>query len=354
MTASSLSEIMEDLKFAKANLERIRTTYGNNADLLNFYEPSAKYLVESLESQIAALLHKEVACNFIPSDKSADLWIRIDGEQFHNGKGPIGLVGSFLNKLNNASKHAVELIAKSKQIDLKSDFMDFSGSFDLASTAQGSLKLGLKKPDIIVREESQQIDLFTFDKDPWDELKASGVQNEIVVESMNLLLSAIASAENEEIFEELTKEYNEKEVLKIIHYAKQVVPSAQSNIDTISFEIENLNVKQRRIDTTKETRKLLTKQARRLIPNKEFITGKGKVRGIDLDDKSLIVRPLEYDDIKHDEIRCYFVNPLEENELEDYLDKNVELSGFIVFSSNNRLLRLEIEDIKFELEFDKS
>ncbi len=349
MTTGALSDLMENLKKAKSNLERLRNLYKDNSDLLNIYEPSAKYLVDKLELQLSEALKEELSCDLVPVDKGIDLWIRIDGEEFHNGKGPIGLVGNFLNKLNNASRQAVNIIAKSRNINLKESLYDFSGSFDLASTATGSLKLGLKKPDIKIKPEDPQLDLFMENiVDPWDRFKESAVQNEIAIESMSLLLSVIALAENEDMFEELKKKYAEKDVLKIIHYAKEVIPSAQSNIDTISFEIENLDVKQRRIDTTKETRKLLTKQAKKLVPNKEYITGTGKVRGIDLDDKSIIVRPLVYDDIKHNEIRCCFINDTEDINLEDYLKRKVEIKGFIVYSSNNRLLRLEIEEISIE------
>ncbi|AOZ91614.1 hypothetical protein [Paenibacillus crassostreae] len=345
MVKNSLSEIMESLKKARENLNRIKASYQDNNDLLNFYEPSAKYLVGSLEKQLSEILQDEVACKLYPDDKEVDLWIRIDGEQFHNGKGPIGSVGNFLNKLASANRQAINVISKVRKIDFKSQFNGFSDSFDLTATATGSLKLGLKKPEMKLKAEEGQLDIFTFAEDPWEKFKESAAQNEIITESMNLLLSAIASAENEEIFNELTEKYEEKDLLKIIHYAKQVVPSAQSNIETVSFEIQNLNVSQRYINTTKETRKLLSKQAKRLVPDKEYITGSGTVRGMDLDDRSLIIRPLVYEETTHDEIKCYFTNVKEDQDLEMFLNKRVDLTGFIIYSSNNKLLRLEIEEI---------
>ncbi|MDU0332644.1 hypothetical protein RW092_20960 [Paenibacillus sp. 3LSP] len=347
MVIDTLSETIEKLKEAQRHLERIRSTYKDNSELLNFYEPSAKYLVDSLKERLNELLAEEVDLKLSQPDKDVDLWIRINGEDFKSGKGPIGLVGNFLSKLSNASRQSLTLIAKARNIDLKSFTNEFPLSFDLATTATGSLKLGLKSPDIKVDSDDEQLDIFSYNKDPWEKLRELAIQNEMAVESMQLILSALASAEDEEIFNELVKKYDERDILKIIHYAMQVTPSSHSNIEQISFEGNNIIFQQRTVTTTKHTRKQLSKQAKKLV-NKEFVRGKGKVRGIDLDDKSLIIRPFVYEGVKHDEVRCYLLNNDGEQSLERFLKKRVKVSGYVVYSSNNKLLRLEAEEITVE------
>ncbi|MCA1295405.1 hypothetical protein LBW89_20570 [Paenibacillus sp. alder61] len=347
MVIDTLSETIEKLKEAQKNLERIRSTYKDNSELLNIYEPSAKYLVDSMKDRLNELLNEEVDLKLSQPDKDVDLWIRINGEDFQSGKGPIGLVGNFLSKLSNANRQSLNLIAKARNIDIKSITNEFPLSFDLTTTATGSLKLGLKSPNLKVDIDDEQLDMFSYNKDPWEKLRELATQNEMAVESMQLLLSALASAEDEEILSGLVEKYNERDVLKIIHYAKQVTPSSQSNIDAISFEGNSVTFRQRIVNTTKHTRKQLSKQAKKLV-NKEFVHGKGKVRGVDLDDKSLIIRPFVFEDVKHDEIRCYLLNDDGEQSLERFLKKRVKVSGFVVYSSNNKLLRLEAEEITVE------
>ncbi|WP_342426304.1 hypothetical protein [Paenibacillus sp. FSL L8-0158] len=349
MNNIGLPELMQQLKKAQDNLERIQSAYADQADLLSFYEPSASFLVKSLKHQLSEFLIKTTGFG-LAVDDDIDLWIRIEGEEFQGGKGPIGVVGSFLNKLNVANKFAYSVVSKMKEFKLTDQVSDFSSAFDLAATGNGSLKLGLKRPGLHFNTDREQLDLFSFSEkstENWDILKEGAQHNEVFTDSINLVLSAIASAEDEATFEKLSQDYDRKDILKVIHFAKELVPSSQSSIDAISFEVEHLAFPKKIIRTNKETRKLLSNQAKKLIPDKEFIHGKGMIRAVDLDEKTITLRPLEYEDTKHEEVKCIFSKGIDKRKLQSLLDKPINLEGFLVFSSNDKLLRLEVE--KFEL-----
>ncbi len=326
------------LEEARNNLERIRNDYEDDPELLNIYEPSAKSFVGELENTLIKLASKEYGVElqqFDSGNSKVDIWVSLEGEEFREGKGPIGQVGAFLTKLYNANRQATAVISGRKGKSIRPSEMP---SLSLVATKAGSLKLGLNRPEIKAPDKPNQLRLF---EDNWEQLKEIIEDNELPAEGMQLLVKAIASVQDDAILRELMETYGEKEVIKIIHYAKELAPSSRSSIDFVNFEGDYVDIPLR---TDKETRKKLTLHAKKLLPTTVYIEGTAYIGQADVSGY-LVARPLQYSGITHEEIRCVFIKELEPEEISLYLNKRVSVRGFMVSDRSGKLLRLEVDEI---------
>lgn len=340
-----IKETLDDLNEARENVTRIKTEYKDEQDLLNFYLPSAEYMVEQLETHLRYLVEQETRKT---QSEIADIWVRLDGKLFKDGKGPIGIIGSYLQKLNTANKHAVSLISETKnKFNEVKGLLGEIASFDLVATEKGSLKLGLKSTNIaeILEEYQVQTDLFQQDEDYSKEL----IELEGIAKGgFKLLAKTVASVNNEELFNELKKEYNENEIKKLIHYAKELVPSSRSPFDNISFE-GDLGLSESRIQLNKVTRKNLIDIEKSLRPDTQYISGTGWVRAVDLDEKTLVIRPFHFKKGNIDEINCKFINTdVTSNYVLSLLNKFVSLSGFLYFKNREIPSKIDIDELTIE------
>ncbi|MFB5762702.1 hypothetical protein [Paenibacillus medicaginis] len=339
---SLILQAINDLKEAKDYMESIKDDFKDDAELLSFYLPSAEEMVRQFEVRLKNTIEQEagVEITLQQESKLPEIWIRLQGEKFLRGAGPIDAVGSFLHKLNQASHKVIKL--------LHADKTRFAPSFfNLVATAEGSLKLGLSTPNITVEESSQlQLDL----EDPWDKIKALSQNNERALRSLQLIMVALDS-EDEESMEQLQRELgSQNDVLKLLHYAKDIAPSIRSDIDRISFEGLNVPNKSKIVSADKQTRKTLSERAKILKRDTLYIEGRALIRQQDMDTLSLTARPLILDDNKqYGEVKCVFTTQFSPDG-DNYLNKLVTLSGFLIFGANEQPLRLEIDDLNIEEE----
>ena len=356
MGSDKIINTINDVKKANKNIERIKEDYKNEPELLDFYLPSAKCLINELENHLFYLISEELETDFKRGlNNTADLWIRLEGKQFIMGEGPIGVIGSYLQKLNNANGHAVKLIKDSKEsLKLIADnFLEIS-SFNLIATDKGSLKLGLKIPgldEFLTETKEQQLRLFddAEDSDLLNKLEDITRLNNLSIDGFKLLIKTLASVDDESLFADLQERYNEKDVMKLLHYAKELVPSSRSPFDFIWFEGNNLGISSSVLKTDKSTRKLLVEREKKLKQDTEYITGKGWVRAVDLDGLTCIIRPFHYKNNNLEQIECRFSKDnISSNELRMLLDEYVSLNGFLVFSQNYVPVRIEVEEISKE------
>jgi hypothetical protein len=335
----NIERLRSQLEEARGSLADLRNEFKDEPDLLAAYEPSALYLVKELERELSHVLSIEYGLN-IETPPEVDFWVSLDGEEFKEGHGPIGQIGIFLTKLSNANKQAMAVISNKLGRAFKAAEIP---NLSLVDTAVGSLKLGLRKPEIIKEDEPDQLVLFD------DEEQANSLDEvtkaDLPAKGMQLLVKALASVDNDGILNELKKNYGEKEVIKLIHYAKELAPSNRSPIDTVKFEGKGLGLTEKVIKTDKETRKKLTEHAKKLLPTTEFIEGTAYIGQADVNNRFLVARPLKYSGVVHKDIRCVFVNYVEPEDVSKYLNKHVNIKGYIVHDRGNRLLRLEIDDI---------
>jgi hypothetical protein len=345
-----IHELSERLKKSKQNLANLREQYRDKPELLSIYEPSTVRIINTLESHLKDLLVSNLGITVEAStEKHADIWVSIEGEEFQKGSGPIGQVGAFLTKLSNANKQAMALIKEKMGVDFKVADLP---SLNLFATAPGSLKLGLKRSTVKIPEPKYQLDLFDEYKGPWELAMESVDEMNIVTEGFQLLVKAIASVQDDEVLDELMKSYDEKEVIKILHFAKELAPSARSPIEYVKFEGDSLGLRNNMIKTDKYTRKLITERAKKIDPNREYIEGVAFIDAADITHRTVIARPLKYDNKTHDEIRCTFLKPLNTEAFKNlFIKQEVFVSGYIVYDKNNeKLLRLEIDEISFSEE----
>lgn len=59
MRINEIIELLENLKAAKSNLERIRSEYANKPSLLNFYEPSASGVVKYYQNLLEEFIFEK-------------------------------------------------------------------------------------------------------------------------------------------------------------------------------------------------------------------------------------------------------------------------------------------------------
>lgn len=345
-TMNRLIKAINDLKAAKEYLESVRKEFESDPDLLNFYEPSAKEIVKQFEDRLYNLISEITGTNFEIKESSQDVevWIRIEGDRFRHGSGPIHAIASFLQKLNTASQQVINLFDK----DVKRKKKRNVSLFDLAETASGSLRLGLKTPDIDdVLMENTQPELFP--QDPWDLLKKIQKEKEKALKGLRLLVKALDSVENETI-EDIKQELpNDIAVVKLLHYAKEIAPSQQSLIEKITFEGKDLHLgPKKRVTVDKQTRKLISERAKEIKRDAEYVKATGVIRQQDLDNYVITARPLFVGNKDYPEVKCVFNpnSPIEE--MENYLDKIVTIRGFLFFREDNVPQKLEIDEIVIE------
>lgn len=341
---SIILEAINDLKEAKEYLQSIKDDFKDDSDLLGFYEPSAQEMVRQFEVRLKNVIAQETGVELLLEQKRKvpEVWIRLQGEKFNHGTGPIDAVGSFLHKLNQASHKVVKL--------LNSDNTRFAPSFfNLVATAEGSLKLGISTPEIAELDNNQ---LELGDDDPWKSIKLINQNNEKALKSLKLLMTALDS-ENEDSMNELQRELNnQNDILKLLHYAKEITPSIRSDIDRISFEGFTTSNNGKVISADKQTRRALSERAKVLKRDTLYIEGRALIRQQDMDTLTLTARPLILDDNKqYSEVKCVFSSQLTP-EGDNFLNKFVTLSGFLIFGANQQPLRLEIDELNIEEEQD--
>lgn len=335
-------EALNDLKEAKEYLKSIQEEFKDDPELLGFYEPSAKEIVRQYEARLKYALEQEAGFDlqFDQKTKDVEMWIRLQGEKFNQGMGPIDAVGTFLHKLNQASHKVIKL--------LQGDNTRFAPSFfNLVATAEGSLKLGISRSNLHEESNGQ---LHIGVEDPWEEFKIINQQNEKAIKSLQLLIRAL-DIENENSMNELQMELqNQNDLLKLLHYAKEITPSIRSSIEQISFEGPAVPKEEKVIVVNKQTRKLLSERSKGLKKDMQYVEGRALIRQQDMDAQILTARPLVLDDNKqYSEVRCVFSSQYA-SELQNLLGKFVTVSGFLIFGANNQPLRLEIDEITIEEE----
>jgi hypothetical protein len=269
----------------------------------------------------------------------------MEGNEFNKGKGPINIMGSYLQKLNSANHYVCQIIERKTRSDINSTMNWPTATFDLVATQPGSLKLGLKWPDYIKANLIQE----ELGKDPWDIVKEAALVRNIVFKSVNLLLKTIASVDNPSLLQELRSEYDDKEVIKIIYYAKDLTPSNRMPIDRIKFEADSL-YQYGTICSNKETRKLLTQRARTLKRDAIYVEGNGTIRALDLDYKTLVARPFVTGNESFEELQCNFRQDFPAKYIPEYINRFVHLNGFLFYDNNNVPTKLEVEEISITKE----
>lgn len=342
----NITETVNDLKLAKTRLQEIGKLYQNEPVLLGIYKFSAEKMVETLESHLEYLLNKETNSEFnLQSNKGdMDVWIKIEGSKFAEGKGPINVIGSYLQKLNTAARHSTKLV-KSKVDELNN--INFYPTFNLAETAKGSLKIGLEQGDIYSHDSDLQLDL--FDDQSIDLFDIEVLKKKVTTEAIEVLFKALASANDETLFNELLAEYEEEDVIKLIHYAEELAPSNRSNIDAISFDGSGIKFADT-LRTDADTRQLLRERAKKLKQDKEFVEGTAFIRQYTVDQNIdyyiLTAAPFNSNEKKNPELELRADKKRLQINEEQVFGQIVYVSGFLHYNSKNQPLYIEVDSIE--------
>lgn len=341
---NDLSQRINALNIARNEVRRIRETYKEQPNLLSFYEPSALYMVDTIVSDIQSVLYNIMhECSI-----SIDVWVKLVGRGFTPGRAPIGVVGQYLQRLSVVNQHAVGLLENITHVTgrIHKKVHDLA-EFDLVAMAPGSFQLGLQRPAHYINEFSQQALL-----NREGEAKALQVLNESKrsLEGLQLIVSAIKGLTDDTALDEVEAQvHGRNNTLKLLHYVKELTPSAKSIVDTISFFGRDLFL-DHPIEADKNSRKLLQDKIKALRQNQEFVEGKALIRAVDLDKRNIRARPFYAEGRTHDDLECKFPQNVTEQDMERYLNQFVQVSGFLTFTSTGEIRHLEIDEVIVEPE----
>jgi len=354
MGYDNITECFEHLKLAQESLNNIRMAYKDSPDMLMIYEPSAKSLVNEYKKTISEYVNSEVLQDDLSNQ--VDLWIRLQGKEFKDGRAPLGVVGTFLQKLVTANQHAITLLEQTKyQGGRFSKKIKELAEFDLIITAPGSLKLGLKKPDpikFLEYEQDCQIDGQLMQLESAVEcLRIAQIESEKSIEGIDLLARAMVAADDKIEFEKLKNDVNGLEnMLKLLYYAREITPTQGSSIEQISiYGNKKINNANKKINITKETRLKLKELSANLIENESYIDASGTVRELDLDKLTFRIHNVKINNQKYNQIDCKInKDDFTEVQLENIINRQIKLTGILVLTTKGEIKTLKVDKIKFD------
>ena len=340
-----IQNAISQLKNAEDNIKRIHDSYKDEPFLLQMYEPSAVYLVNNLKNELRGFMDNEI---IFVDEEEPDIWIRLKGERFKNGRAPLGVVGSFFQKLQSANQHSLAILGKVKHegIRITKETKNLA-EIDFAVAAPGSLKLGFKRPSpkkyLEKFDDFQLIDIDKYIK----ALEEAEEKSNLSIEGINLLARAIVAAEDEEEFEKLKLEINNMEnLVKLLFYAREITPASNSPIESMEISGSKLNHSKGIIPITKHTRLKLREKANNLIKNESYIQATGIVREIDLDNYRFRIHNVTTDEKEYEQIECRVQrDEYTEEELQKILNKSIKISGILVLSEKGEVRWINIDRI---------
>lgn len=336
----NLKELINDLILAKEHLEKLREDFKDDPELLSFYEPSAIYLINQLKERI----YKEISLITGEPKIQPDLLVKIEGKAFKKGRAPVGILSNFLKCLNTANKHAISIL---ENIDYKGgrfiNKIRELAELRLVSIEPGSLCLGFEPPDPewLLDRPPEQMSI-----NPEKEIIELTKASKKSLEGISLLLLALNAAKDNDsltILQDKVKE--QKNILKLLYFARQLTPSSVSNINSISFYAKKLLKTDIPVVADTKTRERLQEISKEIVQREEYVEATGIIRAIDLDKPEVKIRPILIKDEMLEEIDGKLKIDLSESEKEYYFNRKVYLAGFLKYTEKGEIQRLEIDEI---------
>lgn len=331
----NVEEIIVKLKSAQQNLQELREKFAGDKFLLGVYEPSAIELVNLYKDALEEKVSHEIGENFfIEREQNMDFWIHIEGKNFKNGQGPINFISNYLNKLNSACRETIRILGGAEYFDREESL------FCLAETAAGSLKLGIRKNTMENENLTAERCLFSDTEINWEEFNRVAQKNEHISRAINLLLKIMESSHSEEKLNKLMSEIGDADkFIKLLNYARELMPSNKSGVVSISFERFKGN---RIVSVDVGTRSRVNEYTKKILPGRNFVFGIAAIRSQDLDTRKIVARPFYNKELFIGELDCTVPS---ECSMENYLNNIVFLTGVLV-SDRNKRQRLEIDTIR--------
>lgn len=337
----TLLSSLDLLRRAQSDLRRIRTTYANDPVLLAVYEPGAQYLVNAVRQSIIDMMDDGL------TTEVADVWVRLVGDCFSEGRAPAGLLGSFLRNLTVANKHAVAILEDrtydSGRFPLR---IDAISEFDVVAITSGSLRLGLRRPSPVkLMDTDRSKEDCLLPEAFWDQLGQACRDTEIATMGLNLLVRALRAADSDEEFESLMDTITPQRVLELMYHVRSVVPTRRSAIQMVEFSGPALE-SQRTVVATADTWDRLTRRMDSINTCTRYVSGYGVLRAADLDRQSYTIRNFTFSIPPHmlDQISCSFEPAIEDQVAEALFNKPVEIRGLLVYDKYGQPRELQIQE----------
>ena len=96
---------------------------------------------------------------------------------------------------------------------------------------------------------------------------------------------------------------------------------------------------------SKETRNKINNYTKTILQDEKFVSGTALIRAQDMDSKEITARPFYCNDSVIDILNCVLPD---ENSKHNYLNKFVNITGFLNYDKNNKPQKLEIDNITIQ------
>lgn len=347
-----ISENLKHIKQVEKSIEQLKETYKDNPMLLEFYMPSTQELLESLKFKLNTLMQEYIG----GVTATPDIWIRLQGKVFDNGRAPLGVVAAFINKLVRANQHAVALLEQVKYEGVRiNNKIKELAELDLVATAPGSLKLGIKKSSIekFYKYESDAQEMIKDENYILQCVEEANRNSYKAIEGLQLLTRAIIATTDEEELTALSQEIQDpKNLLKLFYYAREITPTKASEIENITFSgVTYNNTNYKEVVISKETRANIKAISQKLLGQDKYIEGIGTVRALDLDKFTFRIDSLRFDKTYLENVECKLnEKEFSEHDLEGIANKQIRLLGILSYSNKGLPKNLEVDKIFFEEE----
>lgn len=345
-----IQENLEHINAVKDSIKQLKEKYKDNPDIQKFYMPSMEQLLEGLKLNLNQLLQQYIG----GSNTDPDIWIRLQGNAFQNGRAPLGVVAAFMNKLVRANQHAVALLEQVKYEGVRiNNKIKELAELDLVATAPGSLKLGIKKSPVekfynYERDEQEVIQDESYILKCMEDANRDADK---ALEGLQLLIRAIMATNDEKELESLSEEIkNPKDLLKLFYYASEIAPTKNSEINSITFYGGTYNdMSFEQVVISKETRIKLQSVTQTLLGKDKYIEGIGTVRALDLDRFTFRIDSLRFEKSVLENVDCKLnEKEFSEQDIEGIANKQIKLSGILSYSNKGVPKSLEVDKIFFQ------
>lgn len=254
---------------------------------------------------------------------SVPIWMTLQGVELSFSNLSLSMLSNWTGRLRKAVQNI--LIHKERITGIPSNLISKITDFRCTKILPGSIKIGLRTPDVL------QDDLF-YGK--WLE------ENRPVEKSLEDLLEYveyISTGKNKKQVQEIisTKDDSEFFLMQVL----SLTPSSKSEVNLVKFE-GSLNPSRQPLFLNKYSREII-KEVFKETHKEEMLEYEGKIREIDLDKGSFILREVEG---QIEDLHCSFPTKFMEISIKS-LDSKVRITGYHKSATSKAINIISIEPV---------
>jgi hypothetical protein len=313
-------------------LEQLREEFAAEPQLYDVYSQSLTHELQLLRERALSIL--------MEADARADLWIRLQGEDFGAGAGPVDIVAGFLTNLKVAAKHAAAaLLGVSHSGGRFLKEIEAAVAFDFVATAPGSLKIGLARASAH-RSDVPHEDLLGPGAVVDAIIQADDERGALGIRAVKTLMQALDSADDPEALAALRKEVGDHGALRVMYHARTLFTRGVDVLEVHGRVLPRGGSYQARV---KERLRAIGEE---LVLTERYITGVGVVRMLDLDRRTVRLEHVKGDSIADaSTVNAEFDDAIT-GPIAPFMGSLVTFSGLLTFDVMGSPQRIQLDSIQ--------